>query len=267
MWKFIVLTSLFICYILPSNAQVSQKKASQNNTSIAPIINPSTFSKKESSLGVNNISFLTGNEYELGNDHRNTLRFDHASTWALGDNYLFFDVTDPVSNDTFIYGEWHSRLSFSKMTGHHIGFGPVSDTLLAGELNFDGQGTHIYLYGVGFNIKIPEFQFVILNAYARRDPAYHGTTYQISWAWGLPFKFGDRVRFAFGGFCDYAGKQGRSAANFLAKPQLLFDMGNLLFRKPNNIFAGMRYVYWHNKLGIKGLNESVPELMITWQIT
>lgn len=255
MFKKTILTLLLINVVILTDASTTKTPASQKPPA-------------KNKWGINQISFLSGNEYAPYNEHKKTLRFDHSDSWAYGDNYYFFDITNPVSKNTFIYGEWHSRLSFSKMTGHKIGFGPISDVLLAGELNFDGQGTHIYLYGLGFNLKIPGFRFFKLNTYARRNPKYHGTTYQISWSWLLPINLiHDRLKFEFGGFCDYAGRQGGAASNFLTKPQLLLDVGNLIFNSPNNIFAGIRYVYWHNRLGEKGITESLPELMITWRIT
>lgn len=235
-------------------------------------INPPTTSKPSQvaskNINITNISYITGSTYELGDDHRKTLRFDNANTWAYGDNFFFFEVTSPFKKGTSIYGEWQPRLSLSKITGKGIGFGPLSDLLLAGEINYSGTGSRAYLYGLGTNIKIPGFTFFKFNVYNRKDPSQPGSTYQISWSWLARFQlFFSRLKFEFGGFCDYAGQQHNLEHNFLAKPQLLIDAGNLIAQKPNHIFAGIRYVYWKNKLGVKGVTESVPEFMVTWRIT
>ena len=216
---------------------------------------------------VSKISLLSGNTYELGDDHRETLRFDNSNNWKYGDNFFFFEVTDPLAKGTSIYGEWSSRLSLSKVSGYGLTFGPVSDVLLAGELNMSGSGSRVYLYGLGFNIDIPGVKFFKFNTYARKDPSQPGATYQITWSWLVPFRLAnDRLKFVFGGFCDYAGRQHALASNFLAKPELLLDVGNLINKKPGSVYLGVRYVYWYNKLGNKGVKESVPEAMLTWVI-
>lgn len=213
-----------------------------------------------------NISLFRGNNYATGNQHALTLRFDQANNWQYGDSFFFFDITNPDQNGTSIYGEWQPRLSFSKITGHKIGWGPVSDVLLASEINVSGTNSRAYLYGLGFNIAIPGFTFFKLNTYVRDDPSLAGNTYQISMVWLKKFLINNRVSFDFAGFIDDAGKESTKNANFLAKPRLMLDLGRLVWKSPNNLFVGVQYVYWNNKLGIKGLTESVPEAMLTWKI-
>lgn len=211
-----------------------------------------------------NISLFQGNNYQTGNQQALTLRFDQGNAWKYGDNFFFFDITNPDQNGTSIYGEWQPRLSFSKLTGHKISFGPVSDVLLASELNVNGADGRVYLYGLGVNLNIPTFAFIKLNTYVRDDPKLASKTYQISVVWSEPFKINDRVLIDFAGFIDDAGKEDTKSANFLAKPRLMLDLGQLLWQSPKNLLVGIQYVYWHNKLGIHGLTESLPEAMLTW---
>lgn len=212
------------------------------------------------------ISFFNGNNYQTGNEHANTLRFEQGTPWAYGDSFFFFDVTNPDKDKTGIYGEWQPRLSFSKITGHSLNFAFVSDVLLATEINMSGSGARAYLYGPGFNIKIPTFAFFKFNTYLRDDQSQMGHTYQISIAWLEPIKLSDKFQISFAGFADYAGNEGSKAVNFLAKPRIMLDIGKLFFHTKNKVYLGLQYTYWHNKLGIKGLDESVPEAMLSWKL-
>jgi nucleoside-specific outer membrane channel protein Tsx len=187
---------------------------------------------------------------------------EHASAWKYGDNFFFFDIGQPFDVDTSIYGEWHPRLSFGKMTGNNFGFAFVKDVLIATELNVN-DGGRVYLYGAGFDLDIPHFQFFSLNIYIRNDPSIEEeTTYQISPAWNIPFTLGS-AKFEFRGFLDYAGSAGTSEANFLAQPQLLLDLGSFS-DKPGNLYAGIEYQYWTNKYGIKDIDENYVQFMGKW---
>lgn len=212
------------------------------------------------------VSIWRGNNYVTGEQQATTLRFDQADNWSYGDSFFFFEVANPDDNGTAIYGEWQPRISFSKLFNHKIAFGPISDVLIASEINVSGANTRAYLYGLGVNLKIPGFNFTKLNTYVRHNPAQPGSTYQVSLTWSAPIKFGQRVQLEFAGFIDQAGKQGNISSNFLAKPRLLLDFGNLVFHHPNSLYIGTQYVYWHNKLGISGLHESVLEAMLTWKL-
>ena len=70
------------------------------------------------------------------------------------------------------------------------------------------------------------------------------------------------LKLRFTGFLDYAGKQNTLVSNLLAKPKLLLDVGKLLNTIDNMLFFGFRFFYWHNKLGIKNLDEATIEPML-----
>jgi hypothetical protein len=38
-----------------------------------------------------------------------------------------------------------------------------------------------------------------------------------------------------------------------------------LWGNSGHFYAGIEYQYWHNKYGIKGLNESVPQVLVLWK--
>lgn len=133
--------------------------------------------------------------------------------------------------------------------------------LLAGELNVSPVG-NIYLYGIGFNLKLPGFAYFGLNLYVRDMRTISGKSYQISPYWSLPFTVGS-LKMTFDGFLDYAGHEGNTVANLLTQPQLLVDIGNM-WGAPNTLYAGIEYQYWKNKYGVDGVNESLPQAMVKW---
>ena len=208
-------------------------------------------------------SFLYGQGYKLASSEDATIiTLEHASGWKYGDNFFFFDIFQPFDRASTIYGEWHPRLSFGKMTGKNTSFAFVKDILIATELNV-GQDWRGYLYGVGFDLDIPYFDFFAINFFIRDDMNVYGeNTFQISPSWSVPFNLGP-ARFDFCGFLDYAGREGDLRTNLLMAPQLLLDVSNFS-GKPGNLYLGVEYQYWNNKYGVEGVDESVAQLMCKW---
>jgi nucleoside-specific outer membrane channel protein Tsx len=196
---------------------------------------------------------------------RSTITVEHADAWKYGDNFFFFDITNPEINrngpKTSIYGEISPRLSIGKIAGIDLSAPFVKDVLVAGTLEL-GNGFHNYLYGLGLSLNLPKFNFADLNVYVRNDTVQHGVTYQITPCWQLPFTVG-KANFVFEGFSDIAGAEGDTAFNIDAQPRLLLDLGNF-WNKPGNLFVGTEFMYWHNKFGIKGVDEYAPQAMVKW---
>jgi nucleoside-specific outer membrane channel protein Tsx len=215
-----------------------------------------------------NMQLLYGSGYELASSEDATIiTIEHASGWKYGDNFFFFDIWQPFDKDTNIYGEWHPRFSLGKMTGSDMSFGFVKDVLIATELNVErftyGAGWRAYLYGVGFDLNIPHFDFFAINFFIRDDMTIaDDRTFQISPSWNIPFTLGE-LRFEFGGFLDYSGAEGDGEAQLLTAPQLLLDVSNFK-GSPRNFYIGMEYQYWKNKYGVDGADESVAQLMAKW---
>jgi nucleoside-specific outer membrane channel protein Tsx len=199
-------------------------------------------------------------------NNRSTITVEHADAWKYGDNFFFFDITNPEINRTgsrtSIYGEISPRLSFGKITGTDLSAPFLKDVLAAGTLELSGQGFHNYLYGIGFSLNLPKFNFADLNVYVRNDTAQHGVTYQITPCWQVPFSVGP-ASFVFEGFTDIAGSEGNLAFNIDAQPRLLLDVGKF-WGSAGNLFLGTEFMYWHNKFGIKGVDEYAPQAMVKW---
>ena len=205
-----------------------------------------------------NAQVLTGSSYEVGAPDRSILTLEHASGWAYGDNFFFFDVTNPDQAGTALYGEFAPRLSLGKVSGSDLSFGPIQDVLLAAQLN-SGTDFRAWLFGAGIDLKLPGFAFFQLNAYARDDVSLPGTTWQLTAVGLVPIDLGG-AKLSLGGFVDYAGAEGTGKANVLVVPQFLLDLG-ALWGAPGHFHAGVEYSYWKNKFGDR-VTERVAQPMI-----
>lgn len=217
-----------------------------------------------------NLQYLWGGNFKSletktsKDNSRSTVTLEHADAWKYGDNFFFFDVTNPEINrngpKTSIYGELSPRLSLGKITGMDLSAPFVKDVLLAGTLEL-GDGFHNYLYGLGFSLNLPGFNFADLNVYVRNS-ASKGATYQVTPVWQYPFSVG-KASLIFEGFVDVAGEEGDTAFNIDAQPRLLLDLGKC-WGSAGNLFVGTEFMYWHNKFGIEGVDEYAPQVMVKW---
>ncbi len=209
------------------------------------------------------VSFLYGSGYQLASSEEATIiTLEHASGWKYGDNFFFFDIFQPFDMDTGIYGEWHPRFSLGKMSGSNLGFAFVKDVLIATELNVNKEW-RAYLYGIGFDLDIPYFNFFAINFFIRDDRTIDDdSTWQISPSWNVPFKLG-AAQFEFGGFLDYSGAEGDGKYQILAQPQLLLDVSNFA-DKPGNLYVGIEYQYFKNKYGVDGVDDNFVQFMGKW---
>lgn len=212
-----------------------------------------------------NIQYLYGGGFKLGSKDRSTITVEHANAWKYGDTFFFLDVTDPEidrkGGRTGLYAELSPRFSIGKIANKDLSFPFVKDVLVATTLEM-GEGFHNYLYGIGLSLDLPKFAFADLNVYVRNDPNQKGATYQITPVWALPFKVGP-AKMLFEGFADFAGSEGNLAFNIDIQPRLLVDVGNF-WKSPDCLYAGTEVIYWHNKFGVKGVEEIAPQVMVKW---
>lgn len=226
-----------------------------------------------------NVEYLYGWNWDpsMGDEARGVITLEHASGFAYGDNFFFLDITHPTGrNKTFesVYGQWDPRVSLGKIANAKLGFGPVGDVLLTGELGYGavpapGVFQREYNYGLGFDIKMPGFAYFAINFWVHDTPYHEGVTYQISPYWGAPFHIGT-VGFMAEGFLDFVGPEGkagedlgRSEPYLITQPRFLLDVGSL-WKKEGNLYAGTEVAVWWNEFGVKDKNEFVPQAMVKW---
>ena len=122
----------------------------------------------------NSLTYLYGKNFKVEPAIQQTITFEHASGWNWGDLFLFvdqkfFNGAENGAGDTrSFYGEFSPRLSFGKLLGKDLSFGPVKDVLLAATYEFGEDETEAYLLGPGFDLDVPGFNFFKLNFYYRQ---------------------------------------------------------------------------------------------------
>lgn len=209
-----------------------------------------------------NIQILRGDAYKVGESQRTITTLEHANGWSYGDTYAFVDFIYPDGQKSSYYGEISPRLSFGKIFDASFP-GVIKDVLIS--TTFEkarGQGPQ-YLYGIGVDWHAPGFKFLKTNAYVHDSTQLDGETWQVTVQYSRPFQIGD-AKFVVEGFADFQGDEGTSNANQLIVPRLLLDAGDLMGFASDKLMVGVEYQYWHNKFGIEGVSESVPQLQVKW---
>ncbi|MFW5450221.1 MAG: hypothetical protein ACKE9I_01375 [Methylophagaceae bacterium] len=213
----------------------------------------------------NNIQVLSGHHFRLGDNSRTLVTIEHTDGWRYGDNFFFIEFIDRNDTSTEIYGEFYPRLSWSKISGKKPSLSFFRDFSLvagvnAGNLPKDDP-YRAYLLGAGISFNVPNMDYLQLDIQAFKSEDVNTTGIQITPVWSVPFQIGS-LHFLFRGYAEWQSKKatgGESA--LLTQPQLLLDIGRL-FGHNKQIYIGMEYHYWHNKFGIKGVTEKVPQVML-----
>lgn len=220
-----------------------------------------------------NIGYLAGFNWSAPNARRDVLTFEYANRWRYGDNFLFIDIANLLTAEpgaaaigagrTATYGEWHARLSLGGLLGRRLGAGPLADILIANEVDFAGTGMLAHLHGIGADWNVPGFAFLRTHAYVRDDIAEEGRTWQILASWLLPLRAGG-LAFTYGGFIDVIGSEGTLERSTFSGTQLLLDAGGAVGAQPGRIFVGSELHYARNQGGVRGSDDTVPQLMVKW---
>lgn len=212
------------------------------------------------------------------------LTIQQAMSWSYGDSFFFIDFLDDELSDGFndldLYGEWYPTLSFSKLTGRTVGGGPVRDIALIGGINFDADANFMkYLPGVRVAWDVPGFLFLntditaFLNASDGVGPGAAPRTsdsFMFDVNWGAVFDIGSQS-FLFTGHAEYIGATtikpagGEVKSWVLAQPQLTWDLSKALNGTGNELFVGVEYQYWGNKLGADG-SDNVAQFLVIWRL-
>lgn len=218
-----------------------------------------------------NVQYMTGPDLELpdGSDPVQIMTFEVANGWKYGDNFFFSDVTNGAVFDTSMplstYGEFHTRLSLGKISGKEISVGPLSDILLAGEIDYPSGFLPTYLYGIGTDLKIPGAAFFMVNFFIRDEPFTDGVSFQINPAWLFPFTAGP-VKGSFGGWIDWMSGEGDMQESwFQMQPTFMIDVGNF-WGAPGKLETGIEYEYFSNFLGVKDWTVNHPQFVLKWNL-
>ncbi len=211
------------------------------------------------------LSYLSGDNYRLGDNKRDVYTFEHATATSWGDSFFFLDHIRPAQGKLINYAEWAPRWSFSKLALADVQWGLISDMTFATTVEMSNQATHL-LYGVGFNLDIPLFKYVQLNLY-RRNNEKRSDNWQTTITWGLPFDLAGQ-EFLYDGFIDWASASENHSANLNMTSQFKWLLSKPLNIK-DKIYLGFEYALWLNKFGVKDhpnlrSNEYNLNLLLKW---
>jgi len=212
--------------------------------------------------------------------------WQHASGWKYGDNFFFIDHIDAEGAPFEIYSEWYSSFSLSKITGEEFGFWRVRDIGLHVGVNWDADADVIkVLPGIRLAWDIPGFVFANTDWDAYID-ANGGTgaggapkeddswIVDFNWAtkqWeiaGTKWNLEGHIEFIDNRDNEFGGEV---ADWILAQPQLRMDLTDLIhkltgFELGSQIFVGIEYQWWDNKLGDRGTDESEAQGLLVWRL-
>ena len=240
------------------------------------------------------VSLLHGSNFRDDQGYekeRTTYTIEHFGVWELGTVFFFYDITDPFSappNVRANNGKGHKRgsnqffgatmatLSWNKMFGVDFGKGFVRDISFMGVFeNGSGNGRfgfRNYFYGLQADLNMPGFDFFSFNTVLRDNPLDPGVGVQIGMFWQMSHEWAKWRRFKFTGFLatspwDGDGDKDNPSVDgkgrFLTtQPQLLWDLGNGLWGKPNRLEVGAEYGYFLNRFQAPHKDEKVLQAMV-----
>ena len=222
------------------------------------------------------------------------ITFQHAGGWEYGDNFFFVDhsrhsvnnnASFSVEDSSEFYGEWYSNFSLGAITGNKVAFGPVKDIGIVAGFNFAPEVDSTWILpGVRFSLDLPGFAFAKIDVTgfihqgggSASSPVFtvvdEDSSFMIDFSWAYPFKMGS-TSWTIEGHLEYIN--GRTQTNnfgtteleswILFQPQIRMDLGEALGNKAGNLFLGVEYQYWKNKLGEKGTDDNAAQLLAVWR--
>ncbi len=219
--------------------------------------------------GGSDVQFLYGHSLK-GPGNLATITLEHFGSYGAFEQFGFTDLSNDVSlRSPDMYLEWYPKLSLSRATGRDIKLGPIRDVALAGGINvlFGGpEDFFVSLAGAAFKFNIPgNGLFQVETYYYKQDGAEYDGTYQFTPSWDIPLPVSEKVHLRFRGFMDFIGESGPASAQYLTQPQLFIDLGNT-WAKPGKVYLGSEWRYWKNVAGIKGLEESILQANLMFNL-
>jgi nucleoside-specific outer membrane channel protein Tsx len=209
------------------------------------------------------------------------LTIQHASGHKYGSNFLFVDQSYVKGDELESYMEGYTSVSLGAITGHDISYGVINDVGLIGGINLAINASKMFLLaGVRLGMDLPGFAFANLDfmsynnvVTSAEDKTEEHTSGMVDFSWAIPFEAGG-FSWSLEGHAEYiTGRDGKNKKDgeivrledsILAQPQLRMDLGKALGYGAGNVYLGLEYQYWKNKLGQKDQNESTTQLLAVW---
>jgi nucleoside-specific outer membrane channel protein Tsx len=225
---------------------------------------------------------LYGKGFEVDPNEQTTITFEHVHGSKIGDFFMFVDFqkfhgTAPGQDDKTWYGEISPRLSFGKIFGKDLSYGPIKDVLLAAtyERGEDPDVAEAALLGLGFDLNVGNsgFSFAQVNIYGRNEltEGARGGVHdaQVTLVTARPFEIG-KAKFLVDGYIDWVLGLGSQDWNLHVNPQVSMDVGNI-WGAPNKFYVGAEIDLWWNKYQIPNsvwfdTNQNAVSLMFKYHL-
>ncbi len=194
---------------------------------------------------------------------QSTITAEYAAKLTYGDFFAFADRTNNDIDGNQTYFEVSPRLSLGAVTGQKLELGPIKDVLIATtwEGNTGSSNFNNYLYGVGFDLAIPYFQYAQLNFY-KADNDLSDDDYQMTFTYGVPFKLGSED-FLVDGFLDWSTAERDHASELNLTTQWKWNVGKHISPE-TRLYLGVEHSVWNNKYGIKGMDQNDVSALIKY---
>lgn len=206
------------------------------------------------------LSYLSGSQYEVGDDSRQYMTVEHASGHNWGDTFYFYDRSKSKNGTLESYSEFAPRLSIGNLTDSDLSFGIVSDVFVASNWE-QGDFFNNYLLGIGVSLKVPGFNYFTANVYQANNSAWDNDQ-MLTLTWAYPFKLGS-ADFLYDGFVDWSTSSDTQASEMNFTSQLKYNVGGALGSK-SPVYLGIEYAFWNNKFGIAGVDERSLSFLLKW---
>lgn len=200
----------------------------------------------------------------------------HFDSWKYGENFFFIDFLYLDKTGSNTYGEFYPSFSVIKFkkSRHHL-----KEVGLILGFNYDRVAkVRKYTPGIRTSWDVKGFTFLNVDIMAYLDgnpgiecggsPKESGTLF-IDVNWVYSFQIGTH-RFSSEGHVEYIHQRRNElgmcvAAWVMGQPQLRYDLGYALFKKPDHLFFGIEYQFWIHKLGDRETTENAPQLLVAWR--
>lgn len=208
---------------------------------------------------------LYGENYEVVDEKETTLTVEYAAKVKYADVFFFADRMRGGNDHKSTYFELSPRLSLGEVTGQKLAFGPVKDVLVSTTWegnSEDGNNFDNFLYGVGFDLDIPYFQYASVNFYRANNEKIKDD-YQMTLTYGVPFKLGAED-FLVDGFLDWSTAEKNDHASELNwTTQWKWNAGKHI-SPDTRLYLGIEHSVWNNKFGLKDKDENNVSALVKY---
>lgn len=206
------------------------------------------------------ISYLSGSNYEVGDDEKTVITFEHASGHSWGSTFTFIDrLHDENLGGNETYGEVSANINVYSLQNSFIKNVYLSPQIEFGSNPFNHFNN--YLYGIGANLNVPNANYVNITLYRRNNDLIKDNN-QITLVWSFPLA----QDIVFDGFSDIVDSNDDASSQYNITSQLKYDIGQHFGITKGHLYTGVEYTYWHNKFGIDGTTENNVNFLVKWHL-